>query len=51
MNATTSRTKTLVPLFSEEALDALRLDLPRVAQVCDLVGSTGLYPYTVSDSC
>lgn len=48
VNATTSRTKTLVPLVSEEALDALRPELTRVEQVCDELGSTGLYPYAAT---
>lgn len=48
VNATTSRTKTLVPVVSEQVLDGLQPDLLRVEQVCDELGSTGLYPYAVS---
>lgn len=47
VNATTSRTKTLVPVVSEEVLDGLRPDLDGVRAACDAVGSTGLYPYAV----
>ena len=47
-NATTSRTKTLVPMTSEQALDDLHPDLARVQQSCDELGSTGLYPYAVT---
>lgn len=50
VNATTSRTKTLVPVASEAVLDDLRPDLDRVQHVCDELGSTGLYPYAVSDA-
>lgn len=47
VNATTSRTKTLIPLIAERALDDLRPDLARIEQVCTDLGSTGLYPYAV----
>jgi len=47
LNATTSRTKTLVPVATQDVLDALRPDLGRVAAVCDELGSTGLYPYAL----
>jgi PhzF family phenazine biosynthesis protein len=50
LNATTSRTKTLVPLVSEQALDEVAPDLARIEQVCDELGSTGLYPYAVTDT-
>jgi PhzF family phenazine biosynthesis protein len=49
VNATTSRTKTLIPLVSERGLDDLRPDLARVERLCTELGSTGLYPYAVSD--
>jgi PhzF family phenazine biosynthesis protein len=50
LNAATARIKTLVPLKSVEALDALRPEQPLVRQVCEVIGSTGLYPYAeVSD--
>ena len=48
LNATTSRTKTLVPLTSEKVLDDLRPDLARIEQLCTDLGSTGLYPYAVT---
>ena len=48
VNATTSRTKTLVPMIDAAALDGLRPDLDRVERVCTDLGSTGLYPYAVS---
>lgn len=48
-NACTSRTKTLVPLKSPAALDALRPDFRRMEQVCEQIASTGLYPYVVCD--
>lgn len=50
LNAATARIKTLVPLKSVEALDALQPEQPLVRQVCEAIGSTGLYPYAeVSD--
>lgn len=47
-NARTSRTKTLVPIVDVETLDRLRPDYSRVHDLCDRLGSTGLYPYAVS---
>ncbi|WNV92136.1 PhzF family phenazine biosynthesis protein [Umezawaea sp. Da 62-37] len=49
LNASTSRVKTLVPVADVSVLDGLRPDFSRMAEVCDLVGSTGLYPYAPSD--
>ncbi|HXH47201.1 MAG TPA: PhzF family phenazine biosynthesis protein [Bradyrhizobium sp.] len=49
-NAATSRVKTLIPLRSAAILDGLRPDYARVATVCDQIGSTGLYPFTVVDA-
>jgi len=48
-NARTSRVKTLVPLKSVAILDGLSPDFSRMEQVCAGIGSTGLYPYAVSD--
>jgi PhzF family phenazine biosynthesis protein len=48
-NATTSRTKTLVPLADVSVLDALTPRFADVRALCDRLGSTGLYPYAVSD--
>jgi len=47
-NATTSRTKTLVPVRDVATLDALAPALDRVEAACAAIGSTGLYPYAVS---
>lgn len=49
-NAATSRVKTLIPLSGSSALDALTPEFDRVKQICDAVGSTGLYPYAVEDA-
>ncbi|HEV2159219.1 PhzF family phenazine biosynthesis protein [Bradyrhizobium sp.] len=49
-NARTSRVKTLVPLKSVSVLDGLSPDFSKVEQLCDRIGSTGLYPYAISDS-
>lgn len=48
-NAVTSRTKTLVPMKDAERLNALVADPGRIEQVCNRIGSTGLYPYAVLD--
>lgn len=48
-NACTSRVKTLVPLKSVSVLDGLRPDFRRMEEVCERIGSTGLYPYAWSD--
>jgi PhzF family phenazine biosynthesis protein len=48
-NARTSRTKTLVPLKSVAILDGLMPDFLRIEGICEEIGSTGLYPYAVSD--
>ena len=48
-NASTSRTKTLIPLASPGVLDALAPDPQRVAAVCARADSTGLYPWVVRD--
>jgi PhzF family phenazine biosynthesis protein len=44
-NGRTTRVKTLIPLRDSHVLDALTPDFDRVEAVCDLLGSTGLYPY------
>jgi PhzF family phenazine biosynthesis protein len=49
-NARTSRVKTLVPVADVAVLDALTPRFSLVEPVCDLIGSTGLYPYAVSGS-
>jgi PhzF family phenazine biosynthesis protein len=48
-NATTSRTKTLVPVADEAVLDRLAPDYSRIEATCDRLGSTGLYPYAPVD--
>lgn len=48
-NAATSRVKTLVPLKSVATLDRLTPDFSRIEALCERIGSTGLYPYAVSD--
>ncbi|WP_394832343.1 PhzF family phenazine biosynthesis protein [Pendulispora rubella] len=48
-NAATSRVKTLVPLKSEDAVNALRPDFARMEALCEDIGSTGLYPYAAVD--
>jgi PhzF family phenazine biosynthesis protein len=49
LNATTSRTKTLVHLDGVDALDRLAPDLGRIEEVCTAIGSTGLYPFAMGD--
>jgi PhzF family phenazine biosynthesis protein len=49
-NARTSRVKTLIPLKSVAILDGLTPDFGRIEQFCEKIGSTGLYPFAVSDS-
>jgi PhzF family phenazine biosynthesis protein len=49
LNATTSRTKTLLHLDGVDTLDHLEPDLDRVEQVCTSIGSTGLYPFAFID--
>jgi len=49
VNAVTSRVKTLVPLKSPAALDSLTPDFPRMEALCERLGSTGLYPFAISD--
>lgn len=49
-NASTSRVKTLIPLKSVAILDGLRPDFARIEQVCEAIGSTGLYPFAVLDA-
>jgi PhzF family phenazine biosynthesis protein len=48
-NARTSRVKTLIPLKSTAILDALQPDFGRIESLCERIGSTGLYPFAVSD--
>jgi len=48
-NATTSRTKTLIPLVSAQALQSVRPDPERIKRTCVSLRSTGLYPYISLD--
>lgn len=48
-NAATSRVKTLIPLKSVAVLNGLKPDFRRMEQLCERIGSTGLYPYAPSD--
>lgn len=48
-NASTSRIKTLIPLKNVAVLDSLKPDFRRMKQLCERIGSTGLYPYAASD--
>jgi trans-2,3-dihydro-3-hydroxyanthranilate isomerase len=49
MNAATSRVKTLVPVRSRAILDSIAPDFSGIAEVCDAIGSTGLYPFALVD--
>ncbi|MEO8894926.1 MAG: PhzF family phenazine biosynthesis protein [Rhizomicrobium sp.] len=49
-NASTSRVKTLIPLKSVAILDGLRPDFAKIEQICEAIGSTGLYPFAVCDA-
>jgi trans-2,3-dihydro-3-hydroxyanthranilate isomerase len=46
-NAAAPRVKTLIPLRSVSALDALDPDPKSVEAACEALGSTGLYPYVM----
>lgn len=48
-NARTSRVKTLVPLRSVAVLDGLGPNFGQIEELCASIGSTGLYPYAISD--
>lgn len=48
-NSKTSRVKTLIPLESVAHLNALQPQFHCVKQLCEIIGSTGLYPYAVLD--
>ncbi|SEE92971.1 phenazine biosynthesis protein PhzF family [Burkholderia sp. WP9] len=46
VNATTSRTKTLVPIRTTTRLNAIAPNLDYIESVCDALSSTGLYPFS-----
>ncbi len=47
VNACTSRVKTLVRLPDAASLNALRPNFSRMRELCETIGSTGLYPYAL----
>ncbi|MGF6771070.1 PhzF family phenazine biosynthesis protein [Paraburkholderia sp. GAS199] len=49
-NASTSRVKTLIPLATCAALDALQPRFEKIEALCERIGSTGLYPYASFDA-
>lgn len=49
-NSKTSRVKTLVPLRSTSQLNSLKPNFHLVKGFCERIGSTGLYPYALSDA-
>lgn len=48
-NATTSRTKTLIPLRDVQTLNGLTPQLARIERLCEDLNSTGLYPYAINN--
>ncbi|RQU74432.1 PhzF family phenazine biosynthesis isomerase [Burkholderia cenocepacia] len=46
VNATTSRTKTLVPVRTTSRLNAIAPKLDQIEALCDALSSTGLYPFS-----
>jgi PhzF family phenazine biosynthesis protein len=49
LNSKTSRVKTLVPIRSLEVLRKLVPHFEKVESLCTRLGSTGLYPYVITD--
>lgn len=50
VNASTSRVKTLIGLPDEQTLNALAPDFSQIQALCDAIGSTGLYPYVITQA-
>ncbi|RQU99798.1 PhzF family phenazine biosynthesis isomerase [Burkholderia cenocepacia] len=50
VNATTSRTKTLVPVRTTSRLNAITPKLDVIEALCDALSSTGLYPFSLDAS-
>ena len=48
INASTSRVKTLIRLPTVSDLDAVAPDFRAMRDVCEAIGSTGLYPYALT---
>lgn len=46
--ASVGRPKLMVPLRSAEVLDGLRPDPDALAELCQVVGATGVYPFTLN---
>lgn len=46
LNSSTSRVKTLIPVVSPARLDAAMPDSERIEQLCEQLGSTGLYLFS-----
>ncbi len=46
-NAWTSRVKTVIPIIDVGTLNNLQPDFARLKNVCEKLGSTGLYPYAI----
>lgn len=49
LNAATSRVKTLLAVRGSDKLHTLAPDFDRIQQVCEEIGSTGLYPFAVDE--
>lgn len=45
LNASTARVKTLVPVASPLVVNQLKPDFSRIEDLCERIGSTGLYPF------
>ena len=50
VNARTSRIKTLVPLKNSQILHNLQPDFTQIADLCERIDSTGLYPYAADEN-
>ncbi|KAJ5669493.1 hypothetical protein N7462_010563 [Penicillium macrosclerotiorum] len=46
-NGRTSRTKTLIPIKNRDILDGINPESNSVREICEKIGSTGLYPYVI----
>ncbi|MCB2091044.1 MAG: PhzF family phenazine biosynthesis protein [Alphaproteobacteria bacterium] len=50
LNSCTSRVKTLIPLKSRKRLDDLIPDFSKMKGLCEMIGSTGIYPFAAGDN-
>lgn len=48
-NSKTSRVKTAIPMISKTVLNTLQPQFHKVKELCERIGSTGLYPYAIVD--